>query len=296
MRGNAVKYLISEGVKYVWINKVMSVASVGVLATCLFIMGSFWLMTQNVSVNLKMVEDQNEIVVFLSDELDESGVTRVGTRLSALDNVAQTKLTTKDEAMKDFKEKYVNQASLIESLGQENPLRNSYSIKLKDLSFYDETLYQIEGISGIESIRSRSDITDKLVAIGSVLSFLGALVMGLLLVTSLFIIVNTIKLARFVHRKEINIMKYVGATNWFIRWPFIIEGGVLGLIAGVLAFGAQWYIYVYVIETLFSTNNLLISIIPFEELSRGVLTAFLAGGSAIGVIGSAITIRKYLEV
>lgn len=295
MRGNGLGYLIKEGLKYFWTNKVMSITSVSVLATCLLITGSFWLAYLNIDQNLKDISADNEIVVFLYQDADDVTVKSVGNRILEIGNVANSVFVSKEEGLEQYREQFPDQEELLADMENDNPLSDSYHITIKDLEQFDETVYQLEQIDGIEKINSRPDIAKKLVTIGQVVTFISIFVMALLLAVSLFILVNTIKLARFAYRKEINIMKYVGATDWFIRWPFIIDGAIMGILAGGIAFFAEKYLYLYLMDAL-KELSFIITMIPFVQLQGMVLLGFMGFGLSVGVIGSGITIRRYLDV
>ena len=294
MKSNGLGYAVSQAFRYFWSNKVMSFASIGVLACCLFIMCSFCLVSLNLNNNIKDLEAENEIVCFIDDSVDEEGIARIGASLQEIDNVADAVFISKEEALQDYTEQFESNAELF-SILDENPLRNSYSVTFHSIELFDETLERISGIEGIAKIRSRQDVVDGLLSLGSTVSTVSFWIMALLFLSSLFIIVNTIKLARHAYRKQINIMKYIGATDWFIRWPFIIEGGIIGLFAGALAFFMVWYTYLALLEKI-AIDSFLFAILPFSSVFYPVLGALLGGGVFIGVLGSAITIRKYLDV
>lgn len=293
MKGNGIRYFFRQSFRYFWSNKIMSFASVGVLATCLFIMCTFLLVAINLNNNIRGIEEKNEIVCFVDETLDDAGVTAVGERLAALPNVSECVFVPKEEALAEYKEQFGENSSVFDGL-DENPLRHSYTVKLENLDQFDETLAQVESTEGVAYVRSSKDVVDGIISLRNVVATVSFWIMVLLLLSSLFIIVNTIKLARFVYRKQINIMKYIGATDWFIRWPFILEGGFIGLLAGGLSFGMVWYAYYALLEKL-TVNNFLFSILPFSNFVYLALGILLGGGILIGVLGSAITIRKYLD-
>ncbi|MBC8535593.1 permease-like cell division protein FtsX [Feifania hominis] len=296
-RGNSFHYYIKQGWQYFWHNKMMSLASVGVLVACLLIMGSFWLIVQNMTRNIDIVEGKNEVVLYVDENADVERSVEIGTSLRAIENIATVRYLPKDEAFDDWKSRFPEQADLFSDLEEkgDNPLRNSYIVTMKDLELYDETVYTIENIPDVAKVVTRKDLIDQLLGVGHVINVIGYTIMGLLFLASLFIIVNTIKLARFVYRKQINIMKCVGATDWFIRWPFIIEGALIGLLAGLIAYGLQYYVYNYLILSTIESLKIL-SAIPFSAVWSVLFGGFVGGGLLVGVLGSAITIRKYLEV
>jgi cell division transport system permease protein len=292
-----VGYFISQGCKYFWSNKYVSMAAVGVLAACLFIMGNFWLVYQNVDVNLKMLQDENETVLFLNDDLTDEQITEIGKRIAAIENVDKCEFVTKEQAFEDYKEAYSDEQDLYADIEEKgiNPLRDYYVITMKDLALYDETIYQFQQLDGVYRVRMRKDIIDGMQQVAKAIYFVCYWIMGLLFAASLFIIVNTIKIARFVNRRQINIMKFVGATDWFVRWPFIFEGALIGFSAAALGFAVEWYAYTYVMEKLAAAIKA-ITIITFQQAFTPLLFAFIGCGLVVGILGSAISIRKYLDI
>ena len=176
MRGNGLGYLIKEGLKYFWTNKVMSITSVSVLATCLLITGSFWLAYLNIDQNLKDISADNEIVVFLYQDADDVTVKSVGNRILEIGNVANSVFVSKEEGLEQYREQFPDQEELLADMENDNPLSDSYHITIKDLEQFDETVYQLEQIDGIEKINSRPDIAKKLVTIGQVVTFISIFV------------------------------------------------------------------------------------------------------------------------
>ena len=294
-----IGYFISQGCKYFWSNKYVSLAAVGVLAACLFIMGNFWLIYQNVDVNLKMLQDENETVMFLDNDLTDEEITQIGLRIIDIENVDadKCKFVTKEQAFEEYKAAYSDEQDLYSDIEMEgvNPLRNYYTVSMKNLELYDETVYQLEQIEGVYRMRVRKDIVDGIQQVAKAIYFVCYWIMGLLFVASLFIIVNTIKIARFINRRQINIMKFVGATDWFVRWPFIFEGAIIGILAALIGFSVEWYAYTYVMEQLAAAIKA-ITIITFAEAFYPLLLAFMGCGLAVGVLGSVISIRKYLDI
>ncbi len=289
-------YFIGQGIKYFWSNKFVSLAAVGVLAACLFIMGNFWLIYQNVELNIDKMENENETVLFVDDEM-EGAVDSVKAALEIIANIDTITFKSKEEAFIEYKESYSDEQDLLSELEANNinPLPNSYTVSMKNIELYDETLYQLEQIEGVSSIRARSDTVEGIMSVANTVYFISYWIMGLLFFASMFIIMNTIKIARFVNRKTINIMKLVGATDWSVRWPFIYEGAIIGLLAAVISFGFEWYAYDYVTENFIETINI-VNILPFADVASTLFITFMGAGLSIGVIGSALSIRKYLDI
>lgn len=303
-KGNAVRgsnffYFIRQGWKYFWSNKYISMAAVGVLAACLFVIGTFWLIYNNVDANLRNLAEYNRTVLFIDEDSTQEQIDELEQMILAIGNVESCAFVSKDEALLDFTEGYSD--GLFEDVLAEgvNPLRDSFEITMKDTALYAETMYQLrrfesEGI--VARIRDQKQETiDGINSMADTVYMVCYWIMGLLFVAALFIIMNTIKLARFNYRRQINIMKYVGATDWFIRWPFIFEGGIIGLLAAGLGYFFVWYGYTRVFEGLSSTVSFL-QILPFQEVAGQMMAVSLAGGLLIGVLGSAISIRRFFDV
>jgi len=291
MKSSGFTYFVREGIASTFKNGLMSMASVGVLMACLIIMGTFIIVSENINNIMTDIENKNEIVVFLDYYATEEQVQEMGERLRNMDNVRHVEYTSKDAAFEAYK-KSANLEDVLE--GMESPISDSYSIFLDDISKMSQTIEKLERMDGIEKVRGREDISDNLITLRNMFSVVALWFFCILIVISIFIISNTIKLAMFARKKEISIMKHVGATDWFIRWPFIVEGIVIGVISAALAFGVQWYIYTYVIEKVFSGINL-IRLLPFRAFGFNIGVGFLAVSVFISVIGSMASIRKYLN-
>lgn len=288
-------YFIKEGFKGVWSNRLMSIASIGTLTACLIILGSALLVIYNITVFIEGIEDQNEIAVFLDDHLTQAEIDEVGDQIEQLTNVTECTYISKEQGFETYKSTLGEQSEVLAGLEDDNPLPNSYNVRIDDLTLFDQTVYQIEQIPGVDKLRQRSDVADKLVQVRQITMVASVSLIVLLLFVAMFIISNTIKLAMYVRSREINIMKYVGATNWFIRWPFILEGLILGALGAALAYAIQWYIYVYAFEGMLGQLDL-ITIVSFSQVAFPLAVGFLGLGLIIGIFGSAISIRKYLKV
>ncbi len=294
MRGSSISYFIKEGFKNIWHNKVMSVASVSVLIACLLIMGSFVLAVYNIRDYIRQMKEETEIVVFIDDSVPDATAKALQIDLEGIPNVARAEFVDRNTAWEEYKAKFSEEENLFDGI-KENPIRHSYKIFLTDLSKSEETIKKIEAVPGIAKLRSSKDITENLLSLQKMLTIFAFSFFIIFFVISVFIISNTVRLAVFARRREINIMKYVGATNWFIRWPFVIEGFIIGAFGGGLAYLAEWGIYTYLTDKVLRGINI-ISILPFSDFATPLLGAFLGAGILLGVGGSAVSIRKYLKV
>lgn len=288
-------YLFKEGLRSIWSHRLMSLASVGVLVSCLILMGLAALFSVNVNKGLDAIEDKNVINVYLYDSVTDSQLPQVEARLRAIDNVKDCIFISKEEAWKKQLES-MGATDLFEGLDvdTDNILPNSYKVILNDIAQYSDTLEELRAVSEIESIRDTSEVTDRLISIRKMITILGGALIAMLLLVSLFIIANTIKLTMYSRRLEISIMKAVGATDGFIQFPFVVEGFVIGLAAGMISFGLIYGLYEFV-------GNAVIRQIPFitpvEFLSVAwiLLAGFIIIGTFTGILGSLISMSRYLR-
>lgn len=299
MRGSSFGYLIRIGIKSVFRNRLMSFAAVGVLMACMMLIGAAGLFSLNVQNVVNYIEDQNEIMVFADDDLDEKGLAALDADLNSLDNIIEVVFISKQEGFDQYKQKMEDE-SLFEELTPDF-LPDAYKVRVDDLSLLTETVARIQDFDGVQKINSPTDVADIMVEIKSAVYVAGIAVVGILAVVALIIIANTIKVTVFNRRKEINIMKFVGATDTFIRLPFIVEGMMIGLIAAAIAFFIVWGAYSYLITWMEGNQSPLYAmfgsqIIPFDDIALQMAGAFAGAGTLIGVGGSMIFVRRYLRV
>lgn len=290
-------YHLKEGVRSIFTHGLMSFAAVCMIMACLVIMGSFALVAVNLDSTLGNLEDQNEFTAYVDESLDEQQAKDLQTTLKAVPNVASATFVDRKQAISDYKQRYV--ASDYEELFDlpEEVLRHRYRIHVVDIHQLAQTVQAVGGVPGIAKTQASLEIAEGFVTIRNIAGAVAWILIVLLLVISLFIIANTIKLATFHRREEIAIMKMCGSTNWFVRWPFIFEGMVLGLIGAVVSFFIEWGIYSLIVGTISEYGGLqLLDIVPFQAMALRVLGVFTAAGLAIGAGGSLLAIRKFLQV
>ena len=288
-------YLILEGIKSIFTHGFMSFASVTIIVACLIIMGTFSLLAVNVNSIIEDLEAQNEILAFVDDSLSEDEARQIQLRIDAIENVKSAEFVTRDEAMESFISDYDDEA-LFDNLDS-SVLRHRYVIFLHDISLMESTKGEIEDVAGIAKVNAHIEVSRGFIMVRNIVSVISLILIVILFVVSIFIMANTIKLATFNRKEEIAIMKMVGAGNFFIRCPFIIEGLVLGIVGSCVAFFIQWGIYSAVTERVMAGNLAnLVNAVPFEALNHYVLGIFLAVGFVVGVFGSNIAIRNYLKV
>ena len=301
MRGSSFGYLIRVGIKSVFKNRLMSFAAIGVLVACMMLIGSAGLLSLNVNSIVSYAEDQNEVVVFADDDLDDEGLDNLDLDLHATDNVIEVTLFTREEALQMYKDELGEDGDLLDVFDDDIPFPDSFKVRVDDLSRLEETMKHIEGLEGVQKVNGPTDIAQTIVNIKQAVYIGGCSIVIILAIVALIIIANTIKITVFNRRKEISIMKYVGATDSFIKLPFFVEGMMLGLIAATIAFFILWGGYEYLISWMEGNQSPLFlmfesHIIPFVTIALPMYGAFAIGGTVIGVGGSMIFVRRYLRV
>lgn len=291
MRRYNIFYFIGQAFSGLWRNGVMSFVSIAVLMSCLVVIGGFSLIVANIDLNLEQFGTLNEIVVFCDTEATEEEIVAVGEQIGKLDNIASIRRITKSEGLAQMKAEY----DVYDDVSEENnPLPDSYQITYVDTEKVGELDYQLHQIEGIVKVNNRLDLATSIESVKSGVMLIFVWFLAILAAVSVFIIINTVKLSVFARRHEISIMRYVGATSWFITLPFIFEGIIIGLFSSVIAYFAEWYIYSY-IETMVMADLQMISILTFAEIKTTVLLGFIALGVVAGIIGSSISLSKYLK-
>ncbi|GHU90159.1 cell division protein FtsX [Clostridia bacterium] len=273
----------------------MSFAAVGVIAACLLITGSVSLLALNVDRMIKEIQSQNEILVIIDEKLSEAEAKSVGTRISQLSNVADRVFISKERALEEYAEQMGDNSYVLAGLEDKNPLRHRFVVKVFDVTLMTETIEEMREIAGVAEIKAQPEITAFIMGLRSVVNAVSVTLILMLLAVSIFIIANTVKLATFDRREEIGIMRVVGATNGFIRWPFVVEGFLLGIMGGAVAFVAQWVLYNYVAIRV-TEEFQIVQVMPFGDILILVAGAFVLFGFVAGVLGSVVTIRKFLKV
>lgn len=295
MKGTSLKYLTHEGFRNVWVNRLMSLASVTVLMACLIIMGAGIMIYFNINNVVDKVQSQNVVMVYVADDASEDETTQIGTSLKGISNVESCEFVPKEVAFQEQIQSMGGDAALFEGF-DEIPLPDAYKVTVKDLSQFENTVSQIKQINKVDSVRENSDLASKLLSLRHAVSIVSVGLVVMLFLVAFFIISNTIRITMFSRKLEISIMKAVGATNWFIRWPFMIEGMILGTISGIVSLGVLWGLYA-VAEKVFAQTLSLIgfSLVPFSAYWWQILLVFVAIGLFTGGFGSLVSMAKYLE-
>ena len=290
-------YLVKEGFRNLKVNKLMSVASVTVLFSCLMLIGIAFMLLVNIEAFIGGIEAENVIMVYADVDASEVDYISLGSKLNGIDNIASIERVEKEQAYEDIL------ADLDEGLRtyltsiDENPLPDAYRVTVSDMSGFEDVVFAIKKLDGIERVYENSTLARQLQGIRNSVTYISIGMIALLLVVSLFIISNTIKVTMFSRRLEISIMKSVGATNSFIRLPFMVEGIIIGIIAGILATGAVWGIYEFALGSFTAVLSGFggSAEIKFIDYALYLAAAFVGIGIFTGIFGSATSIRKYLK-
>lgn len=296
MKNGSMGYLTKEGFRYVHVNKLMSIASISVLFSCLVMIGSAFLLLINMYSMISNIEEKNVITVFYEDGVQGNAGDALGSNIQALDNVKSAEFVPNEEAFQQ--QIAISSPEMQEYLtGKESSFPDAYKVVVKDMGLYTETVKQLTALASVASVSSSSATANTLDSLRGTVTTISLGIIIMLLAVSLFIISNTIKITMFNRRLEISIMRSVGATNMFIRWPFMLEGMIIGVIAGILATLAVWGIYEGAIRSL---TDLLTNLggqasPPFSHYVFLLLSSFVGIGVVTGSLGSTISIAKYLK-
>lgn len=298
---NSFFYLVKQGFKNLWNNRLMSLASIGVLVPCMLLIGAAALLAVNVSSVVDELEDQSEAIVYLDDNTTEDDQTRIRKAIIATGKIATVEFVPKGEALSQMMSAMGDEGLLFEAYKEDNNLPDSYRITFDDVSDLESTVAAIENIDGVLSVSAMTEVANVITGLKKMAYVGGVIIIGLLIAVSLMIVGNTIKITVFSRRREVNIMKYVGATNGFIRLPFIVEGMSLGVISGAISYGLIYFGYDYFTKWVLSQKSewfsmLVSGIVPFAAISHYLLLGFLGGGAIIGIFGCVTFIGRHLKV
>ncbi len=294
MRLSRSGYLIREGFRSITTHGFMSFASVTIIMACLIIMGSVSLLTLNIDAMIKNLEDQNEVVAFVDESYTEEQAKALEPQIASIINVSSVQFVSRSDAMTNFMDNYSK--DLMVGI-DETVFRHRYVVQLDDIALMAQTKAGLEATDGIAKVRAHLEYARIFVTVRNVVTVIALVLIVILVFISIFIMSNTIKLATFNRREEIAIMKMVGATNSFIRMPFIIEGLVLGILGGGLAFAAELGLYHLVTGRVVSSlTGSFITVIPISRVALPMFIAFMATGVFVGVFGGVNAIKNYMKV
>ena len=294
MRMSRFFYLLGQGIKNIFTHGFMSFASVAVITACLFIMGCFSLITLNIDNMIAEMQSQNRVIAYIDEELSEEDARAIEPDIRKLDNINSIEFVTREEALDAFESDYND--SLFENIDS-SVLRDRFVLSLTDLSLMKETKADLEKVDGVVKVTAHLEYAEKFVTLRNIVSIVSVILVVTLIVVSLFIMTNTIKLATFSRREEIAIMRMVGATNGFIRLPFVVEGLLLGALGGGIAYGLVVLVYRLATEKLLSAMAFgFVVLVPFQTVALPLLGVFMGVGILVGVLGGISAIRNYLKV
>ena len=295
MRINNFFYLIKEGVKGIFKHGFMSFAAVCVTVACLLIVGSFSILMYNVNIMVEDLNQTNEVLAYVDSSFTEAEAKSIGTKINMIDNVLQADFISREEALKKFVEDHQEDEAF--SGVEAEDLRHRFRVILEDNAYIEETAGQIEDLPGVVKVRAEYELAEGFSTLQQVLQLVSTAVIAVLLVVSLLIISNTVKLAMYDRKDEISIMKMVGATNGFIRLPFVVEGFTLGMVGAALAFAMEWGLYDALVEEIATVDSLkLFNFVPFEHVLIPMIGTFAFAGLFVGIVGSWTSIRKFMNV
>ena len=295
MKLNNLGYLLKEGFRGIFLHGFMSFAAVCVTIACLVIVGSFSILAYNLDLMVEELNQTSEILVYVDSDIPDAEARSIGTKINLLDNVLQSTFVSREEALEDFIADHDGDSAF--SGVQASDLRHRYIVTLEDNLLMKQTDEQLKQLPGVAKTNAAYELAEGFTTIQSVLHIVSYAVIAVLLVVSLLIISNTVKLAMYDRKDEIAIMKMVGATNGFIRLPFIVEGFTLGMIGAVLAFGLEWVGYDALVQRVSGVDSLqLFSFVPFQELLIPMVVVFAGAGMFVGIVGSWTSIRKFMDV
>ncbi|MEG6584957.1 permease-like cell division protein FtsX [Dendrosporobacter sp. 1207_IL3150] len=295
MRIRTIEYFIREAIVSLRSNGLMSFASISTVALSLLILGIFLILVLNLNNMASALESQVQITVYLKDDLSDHQMREVGTRITKLEGVNQVMFISKDEAMERFKGRLGEQQTLLTALGDTNPLPNAFEVKVDKPEKVKLTAQAISEFNGVENAKFGQEVIEQLFKITKMVRIFGVVLIVFLALAALFIISNTIRLTVFARRKEIGIMKYVGATDWFIRWPFLIEGMILGFGGALIAVFVLSRTYSAITQEIYSSLAFL-PLIPQYPFMNNISIFILIAGTAIGALGSTISLKRFMKV
>ena len=273
----------------------MSFAAVCVTVACLLIVGTFSSLMYNLNIIVEDLNKTNEIVVYVDEALSDAEARSVGTQINRIENVHNSQFVSREEALENFVADYADTGTF--NGVEADYLRHRFVVTLVDNHLMEDTTTAIRSISGVSDISAAYELAEGFSAMQDILRIASLVVIGVLLIVSLLIISNTVKLAMYDRRDEISVMKMVGATNGFIRLPFVVEGFVLGMLGAGLAFGLEWLMYDALATKIASVDTLkLFNFVPFQEMLWPMVATFAAAGIFVGVVGSWTSIRKFMDV
>ena len=299
MKYNIFGYLIGEGFSNVFKNKKSTGASLMIMCAPMIIFGIFLILGENINHFVSEVESAQGIQVFINNDATQEQMDTLGEQIRALDGVSTVEFVSKEQALEQMKERFGEQQDLLDGYEENNIFPASYIVTMTDLTRSEEIQNQILTFENVKKITSRDETVSTLIDLANGIKIVTGVILALLIIISVFIIPNTIKLTVHARRKEISIMKYVGATNGFIRWPFIVEGMIIGIIASLISIVIVGVAYNFIVQSMVSSEFMQVinmSLVSFNDMFSSIIFVYMLLGIGIGAVGSVISMRKYLKV
>lgn len=298
---SSAAYLFRQGIRNIWTNRVMSVASFCILTVSLLLVGFTVIFSANINSLVSDVEGKNEVIIFLSDDAGEDYIKELGEKLRSIDNVASVSFYSKEQAFSDIKKDMVDAEDIFSYLGEESPLPDAYRIRIKDIGSMSSTLYTINSFEHIEKVKAPYDFVNILTGLKTMITIVSLIILAALVIVSFVIISNTTRASVDIRKREIHIMRYVGATSFFIKVPFFVEGLTVGILAGGAAAGLTVLGYDSLVSLLSTETTLFAAMgttgfIPIENFITYVIIGYLAAGALISSVGTVMSTRKYVKV
>ncbi len=301
MKLSSMNYLFSQGIKNIWTNRIMSFTSFCILMVSLLLIGFSTLCIANINSIVGSVENKNEVIIFLDDDVTDDDIEQMGTKLRNMDNIAEVNFYSKEEAFEEIKAGIENSDELFNYVGEESPLPDSYRVKVKNIEKMSRTLMDINRLNGIYTVKAPNDFVKILTELKSFISLLSVVVLGALVVVSLVIILNASRASVDMRKREIAIMRFVGATNSFIKIPFFVEGMTIGVFAGLVAavitvIGYRELNNVLMQDTTIWTAMGITGLISLNDIIWKIFIGYIAAGALISAVGTVMSTRKYVKV
>ena len=296
---NVISYLISEGFKSTFKQKKMTSASIIIMCATMLIFGLFFVIGENVNSMINQIKEKQGIQIFIDEDATDDQIQELGNEIRNIDGVNVVTFVSKEDALNTMKTQLEDYQGVLEGWDEENPFPASFFVTLDDLSLNDSVQEQINKLDFVDEIGSENTTINRLQELANGIQIMTIVILSLLVIISIFIISNTIKLTVHARRREISIMKYVGATNGFIRGPFIIEGIIIGLISAIITLVILGLCYDALINGIGESillQNIGVSLLSFADMFYLILSVYLGLGVGIGILGSVISMRKYLKV
>lgn len=295
MKINNIGYLCKEGIRGIFLHGFMSFAAICVTVACLLIVGSFSALTQNLSLMIKNLNKTNEVTVYVDETLSDAEARSVGTKINRVANIALAEFVSREEALANFIADH-SETDAFDGTSAET-FRHRFRVVLTEPRLLEQTKADLEAVPGVVKVKATEEIAAGFIMMQDVLELVSMVIIGVLLIVSLLIISNTVKLAVYDRRNEIAIMKMVGATNGFIRLPFVVQGFTLGMIGAGIAFGLEWLMYDALARRIAEVDTFgFFTVVPFTQLLPMMVLIFVSAGMFVGVVGSWTSIRKFMDV